>query len=213
MHFTGDCLAVAWEQSIDYLIEHGTWVPTERGLRALELRGVTLHADSALAEPRVSKKYPFASSFVEQYGNIYISAPQSDASIHTRMYHYGKSGIDQVKEVVGVLSRSWSSRRAVVSTWQPDVDIRSSHPPCVCTLQFLIRGNALHLIAVLRSNDAWLAAPADMLALSNLQAQVALDLHVPVGGYTQVSVSYHLYEMDYVFARKLVGTQTWQEHR
>ncbi len=208
MEVKGTTIAEVWSQSITKLLSEGKWVPTDRGLRALELCNMQLHVTEPLTQPRTPAHYPFPTKFIEEYANSLISEVVSTESVYNRLYSFGSKGLDQVSAVCDQLISSWSSRRAVLTTWDPAVDSQNTHPPCTIYLQLLVREEKLNLTTVLRSNDAWLAAPVDMLALTNLQSHIANKLKIDVGSYSQLSVSYHLYEMDYLTASNFckVGT-------
>ncbi|MBT2483091.1 MULTISPECIES: thymidylate synthase [unclassified Microbacterium] len=66
------------------------------------------------------------------------------------------NGIDQLAEVVAILRADPSSRRAVVSIFDPDRDFVSSNDiPCNNWLHFLIRDGRLDLHIAARSTDIW----------------------------------------------------------
>lgn len=200
MEFIADSIGSAWELSIHRLLSEVSWVPTQRGLRTIELTNVVFRIKNPLSDPVVSSKYAFSKEFIENYCNSIRDNFPGD-SIKSRLYDYAGK-IDQIALITKELKKEWFTRRAVASLWQPDVDIGSTHPPCTIFLQFMFRDNRLHLSTVLRSNDAWMAALPDMIAFSQLQERVANDLKVSVGQYTQMSVSYHMYEPDIIIAKE-----------
>jgi thymidylate synthase len=65
------------------------------------------------------------------------------------------------------------------------------------SMQFFIRGGALHMKVLFRSNDLPEAFFFNALALIKLQEKVAAELGVPVGSYTHRSNSMHCYEKDF----------------
>ena len=201
MEFVSDTIADAWEASIYELLKDHKWIPTQRGMRAIELRNVLFTIKSPDKEPIVSSKYQFNKRFIETYCNSIRDTFPGD-SIKSRLYNYDDK-IDQISMVLKELQRDWFTRRAVISLWNPTVDSTSSHPPCTVVLQFLFREGKLHLTSVLRSNDAWMAALPDMIALSRIQAEMAKTLNVEIGIYTQMSVSYHIYEPDVMLAEEI----------
>ena len=70
--------------------------------------------------------------------------------------------------------------------------------PCTLTLQFLIRGGKLNLIANMRSNDIWLGFPYDAFSFTCLQMKMAMELGVEVGFYIHMAGSMHLYKRNFV---------------
>lgn len=204
MVFETTTLAEAWEQSMIYALSSfkGTdpllrLIPTERGAKAIELENVVLKIDKPLADDRISKLYP-KNDYLAKYSKQLL-----DQSYHDQVYSRmtilrdasGKT-IDQQSDIIFKLKESWYSRRAVISIWNPSEDIQSEHPPCICLLQFYVRNNKLCLTSFYRSNDAWLCAPSDMIAITDVQKNVADELSIPIGTYSHFAVSYHIYDYD-----------------
>ena len=52
-----------------------------------------------------------------------------------------------------------------------------SEVSCTCTLQFLIRGDRLEMLAHMRSNDAYLGLPNDVFAFTMIQELIAEEVH------------------------------------
>lgn len=197
-------LAEAWEQSIIFLLSSYKskekpleLIPTERGAKSIEVENIMMRIEKPLAEDRISKLYP-NNDYLEKYSKQLL-----DQKYHNQVYSritqletkLGKI-VDQQSEVVAKLKNSWYSRRSVISVWDPSEDIYSDHPPCICLLQFYIRNKKLCVSSFYRSNDAWLCAPADMIAITDMQKGVAAKLSMPVGSYNHVAVSYHIYDYD-----------------
>lgn len=111
----------------------------------------------------------------------------------------GKPGPRQLENVVKILSAEPQSRRAVVQIFDAQ-DIarrrRRKEVPCTCTLQFLLRRGRLHMIATMRSNDAFKGLPHDVFAFTMLQEMVARELDAEPGTYTHFAASLHLYADD-----------------
>lgn len=101
---------------------------------------------------------------------------------------------DQVTNVIELLKRKPSSRKAVIQIFDSN-DLVAEHKdiPCTCTLQFLIRDNRMHLVVNMRSNDAFLGLPHDVFAFTMLQEIMARSLGVEVGEYWHSVGSLHLY--------------------
>jgi len=110
---------------------------------------------------------------------------------------YGPRAHDQLLAVERLLRRDPDTRQAMVSLWTGhEHDVDSRDVPCTTTLQFFIRGGALHLRVTMRSNDAWLGLPYDLMMFSCLQRTMACALGVEPGEYSHSVGSMHLYERD-----------------
>jgi thymidylate synthase len=118
---------------------------------------------------------------------------------------YGPRAHRQLLAVERLLKRDPSSRQAVVSLWTGhEHDVESRDVPCTTTLQFFLRDGQLHLRVTMRSNDAWLGVPYDLMMFSCLQRAMACALGAEPGEYTHSVGSMHLYERDLDVAYDLV---------
>ena len=119
---------------------------------------------------------------------------------------------NQIELLVEHLRQSPASRQALVTMWNAnDLShaIVKDHAdlPCTVSLQFLIRFDKLHLIATMRSNDAWLGLPYDVFAFTCLQRLVADALNIEPGMYTHQVGSLHLYEKNWAAAREALESR------
>ena len=113
---------------------------------------------------------------------------------------YGKAifGRDQWRTVVDELRSDPDSKRAVFQIFRSDELQVPGNPDVSCTLglQFLIRDNALHAVALMRANDAYRGMSSDVFSFTFLQEVMARELGLPVGGYGHLVGSLHVYDPD-----------------
>lgn len=104
---------------------------------------------------------------------------------------------NQINRVIDRLREKPDTRRAVVSVLNSaDLEPGRQEAPCTTALQFIRRRERLHLIALMRSNDAYLGFPHDVFCFTMLQELVARSLGIRVGEYHHFATSLHLYERD-----------------
>lgn len=112
------------------------------------------------------------------------------------LHHYGHNQIDLVCDE---LRAHPDSRRAVIGMWDAAYDLGrlaggTSDLPCNTNCYFDLRGGALNVTVVCRSNDIWWGAyGANAVHFSMLLEYMATKLGKPVGVYRQFSNNYHLY--------------------
>lgn len=126
--------------------------------------------------------------------------------------HRNRKRINQVDNVVALLRKNPASRRAVIQIFDAeDIDgPRRKEVPCTCTLQFLSRGDRLHLFTSMRSNDAFWGLPHDVFAFTMLQELVARKLGLELGHYKHFVGSLHLYDRHVAKAEKFID-EGWHE--
>lgn len=119
-------------------------------------------------------------------------------------------GINQVQNVITQLRAKNSSKRAVIQIFdRTDLLTEHTEVPCTCTFEFLIRNNQLHMIANMRSHDAFKGMPHDFFCFTMLQEIIARDLGLEMGTYRVSVGSLHLYAKDSQRARAFLA-EGWQ---
>lgn len=115
------------------------------------------------------------------------------------------NGVDQIAEVLRLLTADPESRRAVIALYDPAVDfVDSKDIPCNNWLHFLIRDGRLDMNIVVRSNDVlWGFSGINTFEWSVLHEMLAFWLGVKVGIATFFISSLHLYA-DYYERGKLI---------
>jgi hypothetical protein len=101
----------------------------------------------------------------------------------------------KVSEVIEILRNDPNSRQAVIQIWNSE-DLNKSTKDKACNMScvFRIREGHLELTVYNRSNDmVWGAYGANAVQFSMLQEYVAAHLNLPLGAYTQITNSYHVY--------------------
>ena len=102
---------------------------------------------------------------------------------------YGPRVGNQLEQVIKCLLEDPDSRRAIITLTRPDDD----PPPCIMTIQFLLRQGRVHLIACMRSWDLTLGLGYDLVIFRTLLLEVADSLRMGVGGVTVFAGSGHIY--------------------
>lgn len=116
---------------------------------------------------------------------------------HFPSVYEGETTLDQLKTVVGILRNDPNSRQAIVQIWDPKdlaPEVNTKDKACNMSMVFRIRNGELCVTVYNRSNDMiWGAYGANVVQFSMIQEYVAAQLGLPLGTYTQVSNSYHIY--------------------
>lgn len=135
-------------------------------------------------------------SFITSYISLYEREVDEDGVIPGAYGPriYSRYGLDQIEAVTNLLKRKPNTRRAVVQIYSAADLTTDGEVPCTTHLQFFIRDGYLHLMASLRSNDAYFGLPHDVFSFTMLQEMMANRLGVEVGEYVQTVGSFHLYD-------------------
>ncbi len=101
--------------------------------------------------------------------------------------------IDQLANVLGEIRRNPSSRRLIVTAWNPAQIERMALPPCHCLFQFNIAGGALSCQLYQRSADVFLGVPFNIASYALLTLAVAQVSGLKPGVFVHSFGDAHLY--------------------
>lgn len=105
----------------------------------------------------------------------------------------GITGIDQLDWVINEIKTNPTSRRLVVSAWNP-VDLpQMALAPCHCLFQFYVTHGKLSCQLYQRSVDAMLGLPFNLASYSLLTMMVARQCDLELGDFIHVSGDCHIY--------------------
>src|SRR5260221_1465494 len=128
---------------------------------------------------------PEYSRFAEKDGTIW-------GAYGPRIFGGERSQYEIVREL---LRRKPTSRQAVIQLFdRRDIEKEYNDVPCTCALQFMARGELLHMIVQMRSNDSFIGLPHDVFAFTMIQELLARDLGYKLGTYKHMVGSFHLYD-------------------
>lgn len=161
--------------------------------------GMTIHIESPICEPRVSKLIVGGARDLARY-ELEMTDGILDFEVgHNWTYTYHKRFEDHIPFIINELTRDTQSRRAVISIRDNDIDENMDDCPCMQHMHFLIRDCKLDLKVLFRSNDLCRAFFFNSFALIRLQEIIAENLNLPVGTYTHTANSMHVYPVSYEF--------------
>jgi len=93
--------------------------------------------------------------------------------------------------IIPAMQKNPDTRRAIIPVGDPYAALITD-PPCLRSIQFLVRGGKLDMITTWRSRDYAGAAATNMYGLVRLQDYVSRKLEIPVGRYIDFSGSAHI---------------------
>ena len=151
--------------------------------------------------------------FIEYYISHYRNESEDGLTLYGAYGPriFGKGTKAQIENVLSLLGKKKTSRRAVVQIFDSK-DLVGEHKeiPCTCIWQFLVRDNQLHMYTYMRSNDAYYGLPHDIFAFTMIQELVANSLGVGLGSYKHSVGSLHLY-MDFIEKANEYLDEGWQD--
>lgn len=105
----------------------------------------------------------------------------------------------EVPLMIRKFRQNLESRQIYVSIWFPDVDVQNigvKRVPCTLGYHFMLRNGRLDITYYMRSSDFSTHFDNDCFLAIRLQEYVAWKLEVPLGNFTHVINSLHVYAKD-----------------
>ena len=101
--------------------------------------------------------------------------------------------IDQLKEAIKLIQNNPTSRRIIVSSWNPSDIEKMALPPCHCLFQFYVSNNRLSCQLYQRSADIFLGVPFNIASYALLTHMIAKLTSLDVGDFIHSIGDAHIY--------------------
>lgn len=160
-------------------------VLTKKGIRIWEEHGSREFLDKCgFKERRVGDLGPVYSYQWRHLGAEYIDCDTN----------YNGKGIDQLKQCIEMIKNDPTSRRIVMTAWNP-VDLpKMVLPPCHSFCQFYVNNGELSCLMYQRSADIGLGVPFNIASYSLLTRLVAHVTNLKPGDFVHVMGDTHIYK-------------------
>ncbi len=109
---------------------------------------------------------------------------------------YASNGVDQIVQVIDQIRNNPSSRRLIVSGWNPQEADQVALPPCHTLFQFYVDEGAglLHCQLYQRSADVFLGVPFNIASYAVLTMMIAQVTGLKAGTFVHTLGDAHLYK-------------------
>lgn len=211
-HLVEDYISSAWHSAMEVIYNHGKIKPTEWEIFEGQKRSKFVHRlfieVKKPEENRIHDKAPFTERYCLDYALGYVihgelfervSKPilkegeEYTYAERARFCERDEVKVDQLFEAVQKLKNDRCRRDCYVGISRP-WDLESKDPPCLRGYQFVATANKLTGIFYMRSNDAYGAMHANMVAFSMLTRYVAELTGFSDYDYMHFAVDAHIYE-------------------
>lgn len=125
------------------------------------------------------------------YGRYWRRFPSAQLDPATGAYTVRE--VDQIGEVLRLLRTDPTSRRMVVTAWEPGNAFSSRLPPCHYTFAFQVQENRLNCHLTQRSGDIAIGIPFNIAAYSLLTQAIARQVGLVPGAFSHTIIDAHIY--------------------
>lgn len=113
---------------------------------------------------------------------------------------YNNNGINQIEWVIDRIKHKPETKSATISLHEPGDKML----PCLSLLDYKFRNGVLDMNVVYRSQNIYWSHPGNMLALRQIQKDVADELNLKIGKVELVVFSAHIYESDFKRVKEII---------
>lgn len=169
----------------------------ETRVESLQAEGVRIWNEWATAEQTARfgrKEGDLGPIYGHQWRN-FAATPLADGT-------YAKDGVDQIQRVLDLIRTDPSSRRMIVTGWNPKEAEQVALPPCHTLFQFYVQDGELSAQLYQRSGDIFLGVPFNIASYALLTMMVAHVTGLGVGDFVHTLGDAHLYKNHFDQARE-----------
>lgn len=106
---------------------------------------------------------------------------------------YNTDGVDQISVLIDTIKKNPSSRRLLVTGWNPKESDKVALPPCHTLFQFFVADGKLSCQLYQRSADIFLGVPFNIASYALLTHMIAQVTGLKVGDFVHTIGDAHLY--------------------
>jgi thymidylate synthase len=213
MEIVEKSLFESWKKALKYIMDFGQDFKDHDDRVCREVMNFTVtveEPESDIDKPiDMMQQFEWIYPSKEELSSIILNKEESapyEFSYGPRIFNFQKNK-DQINDfVIPLLKKDASSRRAVVSVYNPSTDsnIFSKNIPSIMFLHFKIKSDRLNMACFIRSNDIFIGWPGNIYQLFILQKFVADKLSVKTGSLTTVSCSAHIFHEHFEYISKVL---------
>lgn len=160
----------------------------------LDSRGLTHYPENMIG-PSYGYQWRFFGANYNCFTGKRLLREDNGPDIHKNVMHF--KGVDQLQQIIDALKdpAQRTSRRLVLSAWNPCQLDQMALPPCHMMCQFHVHnGNQLSCMMVQRSNDFFLGVPFNIASYSFLTHLIAKHCGLEAYEFIHCMGNCHLYE-------------------
>lgn len=124
-----------------------------------------------------------------------------DYKIDYGSYIYDNNGVNQIDWIINRIRNKPETKSATITLHKPGEDKLA----CLSMIDFKYRNGRLDMSVVYRSQNIYWSHPGNLLALRQIQTDVAQALGYELGVVELAVISAHIYKDDFIKVAKILG--------
>ena len=171
---------ISGDTNIKYLVDNGVRIwndwPFASYQKSNEYKGETIE--------EFAEKIKESDEFAEKWGNL--------GPVYGKQWrNFG--GVDQLEELINQIKTNPTSRRLIISAWNPQEINQMALPPCHCFMQFYVNDGKLSCQLYQRSADVFLGVPFNIASYALFTMMIAQVCNLKYGSFVHTIGGAHIY--------------------
>lgn len=171
---------IAGDTNIKYLVDHDVRIwnewPYAAFQKSAEYQGETIE--------EFVEKIKTNDAFAKKYGNL--------GPVYGKQWR-NFNGVDQLEWLINEIRKNPTSRRLIISAWNPSEIEDMALPPCHCFMQFYVNEGKLSCQLYQRSEDIFLGVPFNIASYSLFTMMIAQVCNLKPGTFVHTIGDAHIY--------------------
>ncbi len=171
---------IAGDTNIKYLVDHDVRIwnewPYAAFQKSAEYQGETIE--------EFVEKIKTNDAFAKKYGNL--------GPVYGKQWR-NFNGVDQLEWLINEIRKNPTSRRLIISAWNPSEIEDMALPPCHCFMQFYVNEGKLSCQLYQRSADIFLGVPFNIASYSLFTMMIAQVCNLKPGTFVHTIGDAHIY--------------------
>ena len=171
---------IAGDTNIKYLVDHDVRIwnewPYAAFQKSAEYQGETIE--------EFVEKIKTNDTFAKKYGNL--------GPVYGKQWR-NFNGVDQLEWLINEIRKNPTSRRLIISAWNPSEIEDMALPPCHCFMLFYVNEGKLSCQLYQRSADIFLGVPFNIASYSLFTMMIAQVCNLKPGTFVHTIGDAHIY--------------------
>lgn len=193
-------LGEAWIKAMKTVMNEGEEIWDE-DVPLRELRNLYVTIEDIVDDDSIIQKYADSDRVQLMKKKYATCGLVGDYKIDYGSYIYNNNGVNQIEWIIDRIKHKPETKSATITLHKPGEKMLA----CLSMLDFKYRNDVLDLNVVYRSQNIYSSHPGNMLALRQIQKDVADALNLKMGKVDLVVFSAHIYEYDFKSVKTIIG--------
>lgn len=197
-----ETLGEAWLQAMELAMKQGELIHDD-GEELREVLNLYITLSDAREEDVVLVKYADKDRIALMKKKYSTCGLVGDYKIDYGSYIFDNNGINQMDWVKKRIDNKPETKSATITLHRPGEDMLA----CLSLLDFKLRNGKLNMNVVYRSQNIFASQPGNIIALRQMQSDLAEKIGVPTGKIELVVFSAHIYARDYEAVSRILNKE------